>query len=192
MNEINKVLDSIEHGWEHSTARFLLLLSSVFVLLALYKFTDVQWLPQVGFLTLYCALAYYWLTTLRKHESLGKYAVGPHRGQVLLFTLISIFLFLFWVSSTWAIIANTNNKIDLISHLSLCLGVVSFAAWLIFFFWYLLRGQNNLGINKDDYQVSVWCRNCCKSHETNIFKGYRIPEAKCPNCGTESLVHISK
>jgi hypothetical protein len=187
MNGVDKILGSIQHGWYHSTARFLLLLSCLLVLFAFY-FSGTQRLLETAFLTFYCALTYYWLTTLRKHESLGKYVVGSHKGQVVLYTLITIFLFLFWASSTWAIITCT---VDRMFGLLLVLGALVLLLSIVWLFL-CLYNLCEFKFSHNVYKADVWCRNCCsKTGEYKIIKGYLISETRCPNCGTESLVHIT-
>lgn len=198
------IAELLKTGLEHSIAQTFLIFSGALVIVSLIW---VKEFVLVSFLTLFYALINFKLEALRRHESLGRYAVGPHLGQSILFTLISISYFVWWIVSVTTILINTftvddiNFIANLDSHYQtyvLLPAVGSFVIkfipitaiilttlWLVCIFYKKWRIEKNINGN---YKAKYICKNC-GSEEKEIEIPRKTPywDHPCPDCGLYEL-----
>lgn len=91
----NTIAEVVKYGLSHSIAQAFLIFSGVLVIASVRQAND--YIP-VSFFTLFYALIAHYLTALRKHESLGRYAVGSDHLQSIRFTITYISYFVWWTT----------------------------------------------------------------------------------------------
>ena len=99
---IDKTIEVVKKALDHSIAQAFLVFSGILVVVSI---TEERYI-FVSFLTLFYALLNFKIEALRKHESLGEYAVGKDRLQIILFTLTLITLFIWWATGVWSLLYN--------------------------------------------------------------------------------------
>ena len=78
-NTESNISEIIKIGLSHSIAQAFLIFSGILVIISILKEEYIF----VSFLTLFYALINFKLEALRKHESLGRYAVGSNFQQTV-------------------------------------------------------------------------------------------------------------
>lgn len=136
---MERLIEIVKKGLDHSIAQAFLIFSAIFVVLATIQAPNYI---SLALFTLFYAFINFKIESLRKHESLGVYAMGK-RGQIITFTLILIFLLIWWITGAWAILqrASWQNWYDLIppswpsiSSYALIISLFLITTWIIWFF----------------------------------------------------------
>ncbi len=209
MSDINKTIDGVyEKGLNHSSDQTFAIFSGVLVIYSLSYYKESPELVIVSFLTLIYALIAHKLTTLRKHEELGNYAVGNYDFQIILFTIIYHLYFAWWATSVTAILLSNNkffqdrlcilftsfcNSVDLltISFTVLVVNLILTLIWLIRLFVLKFYENTKWKENKpgnDYYETRLSCKNCnVEEKKVYIRKGVKFENWRCPECKTKSL-----
>lgn len=181
-------LGVIKEGLKHSSAQGLLIFSGILVIFSIWSHSPPS-IVATSFFTLFYAIIVHSLTSLRKHESLGKYFVGDSKIQTLWFT-VSYFMFLAWWSvGAWALLSRPIglnkicNKFDAVVS-----GVPLLLLFLALFFTLLLFcGFFYRLLNSGTYEVLRYCRNCDWSGKIKIPKGTKFKDHPCQECGVSAL-----
>ena len=151
----DKVIEIIKVGLQHSIAQAFLIFSGLLVVISML------WMREyigITFFTLFYALIAHYLTALRRHESLGEYAVGKNRGQIILFTLVNIFLFVWWSTGIWSMLFNFGTikfcsplspDLPCVSFYAMTITLVLLAIWIGIFFYKIFSKEKNLTTNDD-------------------------------------------
>lgn len=183
-----------KEGLKHSIAQAFLILSGILVVASVWVAKDYVF---VSFFTLFYALINFKMETLRRHESLGRYAVGSDHLQSIRFTTTSIFHFMWWTTGVGAILLSPCNFVNApFEYSSITIGLffisaVSFAAaFVMTVIWLWRMFDNKRKVEKNFwnvYETKYSCKNC-------NFKGkVRIPQKRpfwdqpCPICGLYEL-----
>lgn len=190
----DEIIKIINVGLQHSIAQAFLIFSGLLVVISML------WAKEyigIVFFTLFYALIAHYLTALRRHESLGQYAVGKHKEQIILFILLNIFLFVWWSTGTWAMLFNLGPikfcsppSLDLpcVSSYAITVALILLAIWTSIFFYKIFRGDQQQGKEEiESYKVNRSCKNCDNKIEVDIPKGVSFGNYPCPNCGVTAL-----
>lgn len=190
----DEVIKIIKEGLHHSIAQAFLIFSGLLVVISML------WAKEyvgIAFFTLFYALIAHYLTALRRHESLGQYAVGKHKEQIVLFTLINIFLFVWWSTGAWAMLFNLGQikfcfplsmEFTCLSFYAIIVALILLVIWTSIFFYKIFRGNQQQGKNEVEfYKVNRSCKNCDEKIEVNIPKGVSFENYPCSNCGVTAL-----
>lgn len=191
----DKIIEIIKLGLRHSIAQAFLIFSGFLVVISMLWAKEYI---NVVFFTLFYALIVHYLTALRRHESLGKYAVGNDKLQILLFTLIYIFLFAWWAIGVWSMLFNLGPikwcypisiALPCVSFYAFALGLILMIVWLVRFFCKMFceKPQQEMREEKDTYKVNRSCKNCDSKVDVNIPKGVSFENYPCPKCGVIAL-----
>jgi len=194
----------IKTGLAHSIAQTFLIFSGALVAVSLI------WAKEfvlVSFFTLFYALINFKIEGIRRHESLGRYAVGSYLGQSILFTLISISYFVWWIMLVTTILINIVpvDDINFITILGshyqtyvLLPAIGSFVIkfipitaliltilWLICMFYKKWISEKDIG---GTYKAKYICKNC-GGEEKEVEIPKKIPhwDYPCPDCGLYEL-----
>ncbi|TSC91900.1 MAG: hypothetical protein CEN90_15 [Parcubacteria group bacterium Licking1014_17] len=188
---MEKLFGIVKDALGHSIAQTFLIFSGILVIFSLSRSPI---LIIISFSTLIYALIAHYLTAVRRHESLGRYAIG-NNPQAILFTITFILFFVWWVakimgyfmyfryppaygflSHTWLLI---------ISMVALIIAIIFFILWFICIFYNKHRTGKNLKIN---YRVRCFCKNCDFNGKTKIPLKRPLKDHPCPWCGSYALV----
>lgn len=177
------IAELLKTGLAHSIAQTFLIFSGIIVIVSVIYHAEKIYILLISFSTLFYALIAHYLTALRKHESLGKYAVGNYFWQSVLFTAIFILYFIWWAMSVWAILCAGVSFF--VSIITLILALILTLIWLFCMFY------NKRKIEKDltgHYKVKCVCKNCDLDREVeNIPQKRPLHDHPCPDCGLYEL-----
>jgi len=177
-------------GFKHSVAQAFLIFSGILVLFSLSKESKFIF---VSFFTLFYALIAHYLTSLRRHESLGQYAVGANKYQIILFTLTYIAFFVWWATGVWSLLSDSSSARDClaakvsfnmacVSGGALIAGSLFMSVWILGFFCRLPKAKGCT------YRVRRCCTNCgYQNDNVEITTGVPSETYPCPKCGVATL-----
>lgn len=188
----------IKIGLKHSIAQAFLIFSGSLVIISILWSKEYV---NLAFFTLFYALIAHYLTALRKHESLGRYAVGNNKDQVVLFTIIYISLFTWWSTGAWSILLKLGQIkwcplfpecLPILSSYALIISLILITIWILQFFCNMLDAWQQPDRQQQEaennfYKTECSCRNCDNVVKVSIPKGVKINDYPCPNCGVITL-----
>lgn len=197
----DKIVEIIKLGLQHSTAQAFLIFSGVLVLISLSKPKE---LILVSFWTLFYAMIAHYLTSLRKHESLGRYAVGSDHQQSIRFTTIYISYFVWWATGVGVILLGLSRfangwiefflsvNINLQYLLSFIGTGIFIAPFIMTMVWLFRMFNNKKKVEKNltgDYELELLCKHCDSilKDKVKITQKRPIWDHPCPKCGLYEL-----
>ena len=195
---VNGISKIIKEGLKHTIAQAFLLFSGVLVIVSVWAAKDYIF---VSFFTLFYALINFKMEALRRHETLGRYAVGNDHGQNILFTVTSIFHFMWWAIGVGIILLSLCdfvNKsvncfavtIDFFCALFLISIIIFLAAFIMTMIWLWRMFYNKRKVEKDykgDYETKYSCKNCDFEGKVKIPQKRPFHDQPCPQCGLYEL-----
>lgn len=199
----DKVVEIIKFGLQHSTAQAFLIFSGFLVVVSMLWAKEYI---NIVFFTLFYALIVHYLTALRRHESLGRYAVGSDHKQGIRFTVIYISYFIWWVIGVGIILLSTSNSViklfefflprlymsDILLFILLFIGIgIFFAPFIMTIVWLRRTFANKWKVEKylcGNYKAKYICKNCGgEEKEVEIPKKRPYWDHPCPDCGLYEL-----
>lgn len=186
----------VEYGLAHSVAQAFLIFSGVLVIVSVWQANNYV---AISFFTLFYALTAHYLTALRKHESLGRYAVGSNHQQSILFTTIYISYFVWWATGVGVLLSIPfifiPDKILLFNiwfqYVLIFIGIWAFTApfiMTIIWLWRMFNNKKQVEKDfKDKYKARYSCKNCDFEGRVEILQRRPHWDHPCPECGLYEL-----
>lgn len=176
---VNKALD-------HSFAQAFLVFAGIFtVSVSLVDNPQNQvHLIKLALFTLFYAVVIHAITAIKRHETLGRHAVGNNLGRVVLFTAISLLYTAAWVTGSWGILLN--EKLSPLSLILLVTGIILTTIWFFIIFYYFWKDKESCikssRKDKSTYEFLYRCKNCDSHGTVWVEKGKPHHDHTCPNC----------
>lgn len=193
MEEVIKIANK---ALDHSFAQAFLVFAGIFTVLV--SFVDNPQnqvhLMKLALFTLFYAVVIHAITTIKRHETLGRHAVGSNLGRAILFTTIFLLYTTAWVTGSWNILLNEN--LLFLSLTLLITATILTTIWLFIMFYYFCKEKRDcikgLKEDKNIYEFSYRCKNCDSQGTIRIEKGKPHHDQICPKCCLYELEKQSK
>lgn len=185
---MERLIEIVKKGLEHSIAQTFLIFSSIFVIASLWAPLHIFF---VAILTLFYAIINSRIEALRKHESLGRYAVGSYHYQSIRFTVISFVHLGWWIVGVALILLSSSDLLPIPNNVLVVIIIAIFLAavlmtaiWLWRLFDYKEKAEQHLAGN---YKLKLICRHCDYEGEVTIPQKRPTWDHPCPKCGLYDL-----
>lgn len=179
----------VKTALNHSIVQAFLIFSAGLVIVSVWKSNN--YVP-VSFFTLFYALINFKIEALRKHESLGRYAVGNDFWQIVLYTFISILYFVWWVTGV-VIVISLDRYFEVPDLFRFLPSVKDINFWVLIIniglttLWFMRLFYNKHKTekyyrNKERYGVELICKNCDFEGRVKIPTKKLVKDHPCPRC----------